>query len=384
MSDDVSDHHEAFQVVFENAGVGLGLAAPDGQFLAVNDALCRMLRYQREVLLTKTYLEITYREDLLADRELAERYISGEIDIFSIEKRYIRGDGSLLWVRVTVSAVRDAEGHEKCSVAIIEDIESRKHIENQLTKARDNLEQRVESRTSELRAANRQLEKDKSNLRKAFEAQDNERRLVACELHDGPAQHIAVALWGLESFAHKNTIASEKAEEFHRAIGLLRNAIAETRRIIGGLRPPIIDEEGLQPALEHLAMEHGGDVTVDLTCELGDVRLPKTLENAIFRISQEALTNIRRHSQSKTAAIHVSSQGDQVDLAIEDWGVGFEIDKIDPSRFGILGIRERARVLGGNVTIASTPGQGTKITAQFLLDSVLDTANSPGTNRASQ
>ena len=108
MSEDILSHHEAFRIIFQNAGIGLGLAAADGRLLAVNDALCQMLDYSRDELLNKTYLEITHPADLANDRDVAMRYLAGEIPMFSVEKRYLRKNGLPIWVRVTVSAVREA------------------------------------------------------------------------------------------------------------------------------------------------------------------------------------------------------------------------------------------------------------------------------------
>jgi PAS domain S-box-containing protein len=365
MSDDVLSHHEAFRIVFQNAGVGLGLAAPDARFLAVNDALCQMLDYSRDELLTKTFLEITHPEDLPKDRELAARYVAGEIQIFSVEKRYLRRGGAPIWVRVTVSAVRDPGGSERCSVAIIEDIEVRKNMEHQLAQAHAQLERRVEERTAELRAAYEQLEAETSNLRRAFDTQDNERRLVACELHDGPAQNMAAAIWGLENLARSRP--PDDLQGIEQNVELLRQAIAETRRVISGLRPPILDEEGLIRALGHVAFDHTGEVDVELIHNLGDSRLQRALENALFRITQEAVTNIRRHSGAKQAQIRVHKDAEHVELQIRDWGAGFDVEQVDPSRFGLSGMRERARVLGGKATIDSRPGAGTTITVRFPL-----------------
>lgn len=378
MSDDVLSHHEAFRIVFQNAGIGLGLAAADGRLLAVNDALCQMLDYSRDELLTKTYLEITHPADLANDRDVAMRYLAGEIPMFSVEKRYLRKSGLPIWVRVTVSAVRELGGAERCSVAIIEDIEARKNAEQQLAQAHAQLEQRVKERTAELWAACEQLEAETNNLRKAYDTQDNDRRLVACELHDGPAQEIAAAVWSLEGLlrtarsAGKSADAAPQPDATHLAgveatIDMLRRALVETRRIIGGLRPPILDEEGLIRALGHVAGDPAGEVQVELIHNLGNSRLQRALENALFRITQEAVANIRRHSGAKQAQIRVHKDAEHVELQIRDWGVGFDVQHVDPSRFGLSGMRERARVLGGKATINSQPGEGTTITVRLPL-----------------
>jgi hypothetical protein len=151
-------------------------------------------------------------------------------------------------------------------------------------------------------------------------------------------------------------------------IRLLDESMAEVRRLIDGLRPPILDEEGVVPAIEHFVhdarnhvgpgIEFHGDVDFD--------RLEPTLESALLRIVQEGVTNAEKHSRSDRVRVELSQAGPTIRLEIRDWGVGF-----DPSAatagFGLEGIRQRARLHGGEVSIVSAPGQGTCIVVNLPL-----------------
>lgn len=150
MAEDISDRKQAevalyesrerFRSIFEQVAVGLAYTSLNGQYLMVNQKLCEILGYARADLLTKTYLDVTYPEDLLLDRRETERLLAGEIPTVSMEKRYIRQDGSLVWTNLTVSLLRGLAGEPSCLVAVVEDISTRKHAETELQETRKFLE----------------------------------------------------------------------------------------------------------------------------------------------------------------------------------------------------------------------------------------------------
>jgi len=204
---------------------------------------------------------------------------------------------------------------------------------------------------------------EQQTLRQLLEVHERERQMTAYEIHDGFAQHAAAALMNFQASSSLHGDDSEQADEaFRRGLNLLRDAVGEARQLISGLRPPILDESGIAAAVDHLLYSVGSDddLTVDFRHRLPD-RLPPSLEATLFRIVQEAVTNARRHSGSPTLHVRLHQESDEIVAEIEDQGVGFDPVRVDPSRFGLKGIRERTRLAGGRAEIRSAPGQGTRV-----------------------
>lgn len=198
-----------------------------------------------------------------------------------------------------------------------------------------------------------------------FRAQEYERKLTAYELHDGIAQYAAGAIMHLESYLHALGQESPPTElDITRE--LLHKTLDESRRMINGLRPPILDEGGLVMAIEHLVHERSqGGLRISFDHGTQFERLAPALEVAIFRIAQEALTNATKHSGSPTVEIALNRQADRVRLTVRDHGSGFTSARPADDALGLRGIRERVRLLGGTVAIDSQPGKGSCVSADL-------------------
>jgi diguanylate cyclase len=146
-----------FRTVFERAGVGIALVAPDGGWLRVNDALCQIVGYSPDELLKLTFQDITHPEDLDTDLYLLQQLINDEIDRYQLEKRYITKSGGTVWTQLIVTKQMNAQGELEYFVSIIKDIQARKEAEASLAELRKDLEIRVETRTKDLRLANEML-----------------------------------------------------------------------------------------------------------------------------------------------------------------------------------------------------------------------------------
>lgn len=197
--------------------------------------------------------------------------------------------------------------------------------------------------------------------------QENDRRRLAGEIHDGISQrivslsfHLSAALDVLDSGAASGTRSA--ADQIRRAYGLAEAALEETRYAIAGLRPPVLDDLGLAASLESLAKTVGGpDVRV-----LADAcRLPEHVETALYRVAQEALQNIAKHAGARVATVRMSASPTSVLLEVADDGVGFDPARVGPRHgpggYGLSSMAERAELLGGHLTISSTPGNGTRL-----------------------
>lgn len=259
-----------------------------------------------------------------------------------------------------------------------------------ILRARAELEQRVAQRTAELsraveslqsqvaqrQQAENELRTERLLLEKLLSAHERDRKLVAYEIHDGLAQNLAGTLMHLESFWDRHeTQHPEDAPQMERSIDLLRSTINEARRMISGLRPPILDEMGMVEAIAYLINDKNLDAPADLEIEFDhDVRFNRVapiLEGGVFRIVQEALTNVVRHSQAKNARITLQHDEKTLFLEVRDWGVGFVVGDVVEHRFGLQGIRERAALLHGQAEIVSFPGQGTTLKVELPITHAL-------------
>jgi signal transduction histidine kinase len=208
-----------------------------------------------------------------------------------------------------------------------------------------------------------ELRREQVLLRQVLDLHEGDRRVLAYEVHDGLVQYVTGALMRLEAFREGHQTGRNNAwDEFDASLGLLRETVAEARRLISGLRPPILDEAGIADALDYLASEHRqAGLQVEAVIRIASKRLASPLETAIFRIVQEGLTNIRRHSQSDRAMIEVTELQDSITVQVRDWGIGFRPEVVDEKSFGLRGIRERVRLLGGQFQLQSAPGKGTTL-----------------------
>jgi PAS domain S-box-containing protein len=240
---------------------------------------------------------------------------------------------------------------------------------------------RIATDITHRKIAEEQLERERQLLRRLLDLQERERQLVAYDIHDGLVQYLTGGLMHLEAAMYSGKSRKEKAQADHeRGMSLLRDALAEARRLISGLRPPILDEQGVAAALEYLVNESRPEVPhVEFINYSYFGRLAAPLEVAIFRITQEGLSNIRQHSRSKRARVELLQHGLWVRLIIRDWGCGFDPSTVHEEQFGLQGIRQRARLLGTVATIETAADQGTIIVVDFPLvqDSQLETASQP-------
>ena len=157
----------------------------------------------------------------------------------------------------------------------------------------------------------------------------------------------------------------------------LQRLIREARQLINGLRSPVLDELGVVAAIEDSISQNTNqdEPKIDFVHHLGPRRLAPSLENVIFRIVQESLTNARDYGQSEQLLVRVTQRDDYVRIEVQDWGIGFDPRAVGDGHFGLEGIQERARLFGGSATITSALGTGTRIVVQLPLMEDVGTLN---------
>jgi PAS domain S-box-containing protein len=280
-------------------------------------------------------------------------------------------DGTRRFADRTISPVKDEAGRIIMLVASGLDTTEQKDL-------RDELEERVKKRTQQLQKKNQELIDQARTVRelsgKLLHAQDEERRRFARELHDSAGQLIAAVQMNLIPFEAQG---EKFGADFDRAIGesldFLRQLSEELRTVSHLLHPPLLDEAGLPSALrwyvEGFAERSKIDVQLDLSPDLA--RMSSDMEVTLFRVVQECLTNIHRHSGSKRAAIRVFGSALEICLEVRDYGKGMPSlnengSSLLRSGVGIQGMRERLRQLNGHLEILSFP-DGTQVTARLPL-----------------
>ena len=254
----------------------------------------------------------------------------------------LRADGEEFPLEASIS--QTGAGAERLYTVILRDITARLAAEDALRHSKDELQA--------LGAA-------------AQMTREQEKSRIARELHDELGQLLTMlqmdVVWCKEKLPYGNDALEARLA---RMEGLLKSTIAATRRIASDLRPLMLDDLGLVPSLEWL-IENFSQRT-GIACRLDiparDLALPKAHATAIFRIVQESLTNIAKHANAQHATIAIEQDDDALVVRVEDDGVGFPTDAPrKPNSFGLFGLRERASLMGGEATIASTPGKGTKV-----------------------
>lgn len=204
----------------------------------------------------------------------------------------------------------------------------------------------------------------RDSLRRVVAGQELERRRLARELHDETGQALTSILLGLKA------VEDATPETMDEAAGHLRKLVVETlqdvRRLAVELRPKALDDFGLVPALERLTetFSEGSGIKVELSEQLGPARLGEEVETMLYRIVQEALTNIVKHAAATTVSITLLRREGTVLVVIEDDGRGFREEDVRADGFGLVGMRERVALLGGRFTVESSEGAGTTVAVE--------------------
>jgi signal transduction histidine kinase len=252
---------------------------------------------------------------------------------------------------------------------------------HQLATAFDAMAEALEQHEAERSQTEATLQRLSRNL---LEAQENERRAIARELHDELGQSLQAIKINVQT---AQRFPQENAARLIDTIGLVDHTIQQVRALSVDLRPSLLDDLGLVVALEWYVQRQAQRFGFDgqFVATPSDLRLNPTVETTCFRIVQEALTNVARHAKAKHVWVNLQQQAEELQLEIRDDGVGGDVSAMQAralqgNSFGLLGMRERAELAGGTFTIKSAPAQGTKIHLSFPWQSVVLSASEPTTS----
>jgi signal transduction histidine kinase len=319
------------------------------------------------------------------------------------ELKLVRKDGEQFHARLECVTVLDDEGNLSQIRLAVTDITERKQIEEALQKAHDELEQRVIERTAELSKANEtlrkeiverkqaELERSRLSLEKAHlfekvnqqreqlraltgrlaESQETERKQLALELHDRVGRNLTAL--GLNLHIIQAKVANHLPEDglvlarLDDSLALVEQTAECIRDVMANLRPPVLDDYGLVVALEWYVDQLTKLTGLIITVQGEKIvpRLAPPVENVLFRIAQEALTNVTKHAQAVEVTIKLVVDDETVKLIVIDDGIGFKLTtRGERQGWGLITMTERALSINGHCQIVSAPGKGTQVTVK--------------------
>ena len=347
-----------------------GILITEGvRILEANKAFFNMLGYGPEDVVGRSALEFVAPEH----RGLVERNIlAGREEPYEIVGVNREGRRVDLEIRGKAFSYRG----RLARVTTVQDVSERKRAEREIRRLNESLERKVEERTRRLAEGEERL---KDLVGRLVAAQDDERRRVAYDIHDGLTQVAIAAHQHLQVFADGHPPGSRvEAGELDRALSLAQRVVREARHVIEGLRPGALDDFGLAAALRLLVEELREEGwRVDYEENLGAERLSDQAETGLYRVAQEALGNARKHAMTREARLQLALGRSKVRMEIEDRGRGFDPRAVaraagSGERVGLAGMRERIELLGGALSIASTPGHGTCLVAEIPRQGIVE------------
>jgi PAS domain S-box-containing protein len=340
---------ENYQSIFESAVVGIYQSTPKGQFLTVNPAFARILGYKcpREIIgMAKGAAQKFYKRQ--SRRRVFERLMKQHGEVHDFEFEGCRRDGRTIWIKENARVVRDSGGRVEYYEGFVEDITARKDAEESLKRA----------------------------AQRIIEAQEAERKRIACDLHDGVSQLLCSAKFRLASVSEGIQVRTKKPyPELDDSRMLIEKSVQEIRRIIRNLRPAVLDNLGLVPALRALSeeFEERTNVKSAFKSTFEATRFAPQVELALFRIVQEALSNIEKHARATKVAVSLVQKEASVWVKVKDNGIGFDCFGVlgknsGSSGYGLHTMMDRSASVGGHVKIRSAVGSGTEVVVRLRLN----------------
>jgi PAS domain S-box-containing protein len=362
---------------------------PGGYVVSWNAGAERLKGYASEEIIGKHFSIFYPQEDVMRDKP-QRVLVRAEQDGQSEDEGWrIRKGGSRFWANVVVTALRDSKGSLLGFAKLTRDMTERRQKEETLSKAKEELELRVEQRAAVLTRVNQELrteiaerERAEAQLRTSLDqlralaarlqtVREEERTSIAREFHDELGQACTAIKMDL-ALIRRRLIKkqSQLRAKVDSSVQLVDDMIATLRRIASELRPRTLDDLGLPAALESQAQEF--ESRSGIPCSVTLPREPLTLDpdssTAVFRIFQESLTNVARHAHATRVEARLEREQDRLVFQVSDNGRGFDPQKISAREsLGLLGMQERALMLNGDLKIEGVPGAGTTMTLTIPL-----------------
>ena len=343
----LKESEQKYSTMVEDALIGVYIIK-DGIIEFANDKLAEIYGYEKNELFGMQSLDLVHPEDRAMIREMRTKRLSGENVPSEYEIRGLKKNGDTIWVMRSFSLINYRGG--PAISGIVSDMTKRHKAEEALRES-----------GKELRILSNQL----------LSAEEKERKRMARDLHDGIGQALSAIKFSVENSLRqlRNEADHRELKSLEAVIPLTQKTIEEVRRIVKDLRPSILDDLGILATINWFCREFQNvyaGIRIKTKIYVQESDIPSPLKTVIYRILQEALNNVAKHSRASLVQLKLDKSGNRIDLQIQDNGLGFDLAKtisLKPSQrgFGLASMRERAELSGAAFEIVSSNGKGTVI-----------------------
>jgi PAS domain S-box-containing protein len=341
------ESQQNYSTLVEDALIGVYIIK-DGKIVFANDKFAEIYGYKKKELLGMDSSILVHPIDRLLVTELREKRLRGEKVPSEYEIRGLKKNGEVIWVLRSLSLINYKDG--PAISGIVQDMTKRRMVEDALRES-----------DKELRILSNQL----------LSTEEKERKRIARELHDGIGQALSAIKFSVENSLSvlRNRSNHSELKSLQAVIPLTQKTIEEVRRIVKDLRPAILDDLGILATITWFCREFQkvfANIDIHKDIDIREKDIPSPLKTVIYRILQEALNNIAKHSRADTVHLELKKKNSTIQLQVHDNGRGFDLGKaisLKTSRrgFGLASMRERAELSGGAFEIDSSAGKGTTI-----------------------
>lgn len=372
---------ETFQLLIHSVkDYAIIMLDPQGNVLSWNEGAERLKGYRTDEIIGKNYDIFFQPEDRdkgKANTQLQQAAKEGQSED---EGWLVRKDGWTFWANTVITALRDDDGRIYGFAKITRDITDRKEREESIRVLNEHLEGRIEKRTAELVQLNEALQSEVRERKNAEEqlralaarqerVREDERTRLAREIHDALGQMCTALKMDIAWIAKRLPKEQRKlGDKAQGALQLVGELIKSLRRLSTELRPSTLDALGLVASIEWQAQQF--EAHTGIRCQLNlpdkDLDLDKERSTAIFRIFQETLTNVARHAGATLVQANLAMSDSRITLITHDNGAGFDLSGVErKGSLGLLGMRERAHLLGGELKVITAPSKGTTVSVDL-------------------
>ena len=345
------ESEQKYSTLVEDALIGVYIIK-DGKITFANDKFAEIYGYLKSELIGMDSLDLVHPKDRPYIKEMRKKRLKSEKVPSEYEIRSLKKNGQTIWVNRSLSLINYKDG--PAISGIVSDMTKRRKAENALRES-----------GKELRILSNQL----------LSAEETERKRIARELHDGIGQALSAIKFSVEnSLGQLRKISDPSAlESLEALIPLTQKTIEEVRTIVKDLRPSILDDLGILATINWFCREFQKVYTgirIEAEIDAQENIIPSALKTVIYRILQEALNNVAKHSRADLVQLSLQQKDNRIKLSIQDNGVGFDVSEtisMKPSRrgFGLASMRERAGLSGADFDVISQAGQGTTVRVEW-------------------
>lgn len=356
----------------------------DGEIVSWNPGGEKIFGYTGDEIIGQRCNILFTSEDQANEEPERERSTALETGCALDERWHMRKDGSRFFASGIMTALFDEKGEHTGYAKICRDLTNRVNLQHQLKEFKNTVEERISERTKELSEKNQQLRVEVIDqkqremervdvLRTIVRSQEDERKRIAREIHDHIGQQMTVLKLRMKTLTSLCKELPDIAEHITAMEEVANRIDADVDFLAWELRPSVLDDLGLAPAVSKFVDDWSKHFKIPAEFRLVDwngILLAPEIEINLYRIAQEALNNISKHAEAENASVILEEREGVVRLIVEDDGVGFDPEsKFEATNsdrgMGLLGMKERAELLGGNIEIESAPGLGTTVFARI-------------------